>query len=80
MPKRGFTAPVGEWLAGPYAARYADEVLSPAARTAGRSSTCARSARWFDEHKASRADHSYVLWATWVLERWLQSVSPSRRG
>ncbi len=30
---------------------------------------------WFDEHRAGRADHSYVLWATWVLERWLRNVA-----
>ena len=29
---------------------------------------------WFDEHRAGRADHSYILWATWVLERWLRNV------
>jgi asparagine synthase (glutamine-hydrolysing) len=79
MPKRGFTAPVGEWLAGPYAARYADEALSPAAKLGSlmdlRTLRC-----WFDEHKARRADHSYILWATWVLERWLQSVGSSRRA
>ena len=33
MPKRGFTAPVGAWIAGPYAGRYEDEVLGPLTRT-----------------------------------------------
>ena len=34
---------------------------------------------WFDEHRAGRADHSYVLWAAWVLERWLRTVGTTRR-
>jgi hypothetical protein len=29
--------------------------------------------RWFEEHRAGTANHSYVLWASWVLERWLTS-------
>ena len=29
LPKHGFTAPAGEWLAGAYAKRFRDEVLSP---------------------------------------------------
>ena len=28
--------------------------------------------RWFLEHRSGAADHSYALWAVWVLERWLQ--------
>jgi len=73
MPKRGFTAPVGAWLAGPYAGLYESEMFAPAARTAD---VIDRSVLrgWFDEHRAGHADHSYILWATWVLERWLRSV------
>ena len=29
---------------------------------------------------AGRADHSYVLWATWVLERWLRNVGPGPKS
>jgi asparagine synthase (glutamine-hydrolysing) len=73
MPKRGFTAPVGPWIAGPYADRYEDEVLGPSTRT-GALIDRSILRGWFDEHRAGRADHSYVLWATWVLERWLRNV------
>jgi asparagine synthase (glutamine-hydrolysing) len=73
MPKRGFTAPVGTWIAGPYASRYEDEVLTSSARIR---TIVDRSVLrgWFEEHRAGQADHSYVLWATWVLERWLRNV------
>jgi asparagine synthetase B (glutamine-hydrolysing) len=27
-------------------------------------------ARLFEEHRDGRADHSDVLWAVWMLERW----------
>jgi hypothetical protein len=29
-----------------------------------------RVARLFEEHRNGRADHSYALWAVWMLERW----------
>ena len=73
MPKRGFTAPVGAWLAGPYAGLYESEMFAPAARTADLIDRSVLRG-WFDEHRAGRADHSYILWATWVLERWLRHV------
>ena len=76
MPKRGFTAPVGAWIAGPYAGRYEEEVLASSTRTGTLIDRSVLRA-WFDEHRAGRADHSYVLWAVWVLERWLQTVGAS---
>jgi asparagine synthase (glutamine-hydrolysing) len=71
LPKRGFTAPVGEWIAGPHAARFRDEVLTQ--RGAIASHVDLRDLeRRFVAHRAGSADHSYALWAAWVLERWLQ--------
>jgi asparagine synthase (glutamine-hydrolysing) len=70
MPKRGFTAPVGSWLAGPYAGQFAEEVLSARSQAASLIDMAVLRG-WFDEHRAGRADHSYILWAVWVLERWL---------
>ena len=32
LPKRGFTAPIGDWIAGPQRRRYREEVLHPGAR------------------------------------------------
>jgi asparagine synthase (glutamine-hydrolysing) len=74
LPKRGFTAPVASWLAGAGATRFRDEVLAPDARvTALLDQSCLR--RWFDQHRAGGADHSYALWASWVLERWLREFA-----
>jgi asparagine synthase (glutamine-hydrolysing) len=69
LPKRGFTAPIGSWLAGPYADQFRDDVLGPSSRSRDIVNT-ARVARLFDEHRTERADHSFALWAVWMLERW----------
>jgi asparagine synthase (glutamine-hydrolysing) len=76
MPKRGFTAPVGEWLAGPHAQRFADEVFAADSRTSNLVDRPVLE-RWFAEHRAGAADHSYTLWALWVLERWLRAFAGS---
>jgi asparagine synthase (glutamine-hydrolysing) len=72
LPKRGFTVPIGAWIRGPYAARYREEVLSPNARVRGLLDVSCLD-RWFEEHRMGTADHSYSLWAIWVLERWLSA-------
>ena len=78
MPKRGFTAPVAEWIAGVGAGQFADEVLAPGARTASLiDQSVVR--RWFDEHRTQSVDHSYALWAMWVLERWLVAFQSEKR-
>jgi asparagine synthase (glutamine-hydrolysing) len=76
MPKRGFTAPVGEWLAGPHAQRFADEMFASDSRTSNLVDRPVLD-RWFAEHRAGAADHSYTLWALWVLERWLRAYGSS---
>ena len=78
MPKRGFTAPIGAWIAGDHAARFAAEVFGGGNQT---SSVIDHAVlrRWFDEHREGLADHSYVLWAIWVLERWLRAVDTAAR-
>jgi asparagine synthase (glutamine-hydrolysing) len=69
LPKRGFTAPVGEWMAGPFAERFASDVFSAHSATAHHlDAPLVRS--MFDEHRQGRADYSYPLWAIWMLERW----------
>jgi asparagine synthase (glutamine-hydrolysing) len=77
LPKRGFTVPIGEWIAGPYARQYADEVLGHSSHT-GALLDHAVLRRWFDRHTSRQADHSYVLWAVWVLERWLDAATSGR--
>jgi asparagine synthase (glutamine-hydrolysing) len=71
LPKRGFTAPIGEWIAGPYASMYRDEVLSGRA-SVGSHVDLAELSRRFQAHQRGTADHGYALWAVWVLERWLK--------
>jgi asparagine synthase (glutamine-hydrolysing) len=71
MPKRGFTAPVGSWIDGPYRGAFADEVLSATSRTGSLIDT-ARVREMADEQRSGAADHSYGLWALWVLEKWLR--------
>jgi asparagine synthase (glutamine-hydrolysing) len=72
MRKRGFTAPIGEWIAGPHAARFREQVLGPDAAIAGLvdQSLVKRS---FAEHQRGTHDHSYLLWAVWVLEKWCRA-------
>jgi asparagine synthase (glutamine-hydrolysing) len=71
LPKKGFTAPIGDWIGQQQATMFQDEVMRPGAAIATyldhRELT-----RRFKMQQADWADHGYVLWAAWVLERWLQ--------
>jgi len=82
LPKRGFTAPISEWMAGVSAPMFRDEVLATHSHV--EALLDARDVkRRFDEHRRGTHDHGYSLWAVWVLERWLDAahqVSPSRRA
>jgi len=69
LPKHGFSAPAGAWIAGTYANAFRDEVLS-AGSTTSMLLDVARVSAMFDAHAAGRADHSFALWAIWMLERW----------
>jgi asparagine synthase (glutamine-hydrolysing) len=69
LPKHGFTAPVGAWIAGPYARRFEDDVLGPDMKTSSLVDQF-RVRQLFEEHRSRRCDHSYALWAVWMLERW----------
>jgi asparagine synthase (glutamine-hydrolysing) len=68
-PKRGFTAPIGSWLARDYAEQFRLDVLGPSARARDVVDT-ALVARLFDDHRRGRADHAFALWAVWMFERW----------
>ena len=71
LPKRGFTAPIGAWIAGPHGAKFQDEVLRSPSRLGGVVDLKDLQRR-FAAHKNGAADSSYALWAVWVLERWLR--------
>jgi asparagine synthase (glutamine-hydrolysing) len=70
-PKSGFTAPIGSWLAGPYADQFRDDVLSCQSATRDLLDR-QRVRQLFAEHQSGR-DHSFALWATWMLERWARA-------
>lgn len=67
-PKTGFTAPIGSWLAGAYADRFRDDVLSCTAITRDILDRT-RVTQMFAEHQSGQ-DRSFALWAIWMLERW----------
>jgi hypothetical protein len=74
MPKRGFTAPIGEWIADRYASMFRDEVLRATAAVADLLDMPDIERR-FRQHRRGEADHGYALWAVWVLERWFQDTA-----
>ena len=76
LPKRGFTAPIGDWIGGPHAAMFEEEVLQVSTAIGG-SVDAKELRRRFRAHRTGVADHGYTLWAVWVLERWLQRVATS---
>jgi asparagine synthase (glutamine-hydrolysing) len=69
LPKHGFDAPIAQWLAGPCAARFRDDVLSPHSPVRDLLDV-AVVRRLFKEHRRGRANHGQALWAIWMLARW----------
>ena len=78
LPKKGFTAPVAEWIRGPYRAWFRDEVLAP---TSAIASLIDRQvlATWVEEDARGERDRSSALWTAWCLERWARRFG-SRSG
>ena len=70
-PKSGFSAPVGSWMAGPYAHRFREDVLGRNAKSRDIVDGT-RVKQLFSEHLTGR-DHSFALWAVWMLERWARA-------
>jgi asparagine synthase (glutamine-hydrolysing) len=73
LPKRGFTVPIGDWIAGPYADRVREGVLASRSCLDGAVDRSELTRR-FDRHQTGASDQSYMLWAVWLAERWLQST------
>jgi asparagine synthase (glutamine-hydrolysing) len=71
LPKRGFTVPIGRWIAGPHQEMFRAEVLAADAPIAAHLDRSALQ-KLFDDHLAGRVDGGYALWAVWVLARWLR--------
>jgi asparagine synthase (glutamine-hydrolysing) len=74
LPKRGFTAPIGEWIAGPYAAMFQDEVIHSGSAISSHIDL-SQVGRQFAAHVRGTVDDSYSLWAVWTLERWLREAA-----
>jgi asparagine synthase (glutamine-hydrolysing) len=73
MPKRGFTVPIGSWIAGPHAGTFEEALLggtSPLDSWLDRRDLRRR----FDAHRAGQADQGYALWTAWTLGEWLRQV------
>ena len=78
LPKRGFSAPTAEWLAGPCANRFRDDVLQPASSVRD-VLDIAYIRRLFDEHRTGRANHGQALWSVWMLARWSDASRTATR-
>jgi asparagine synthase (glutamine-hydrolysing) len=78
MPKRGFTAPVGRWMAGQWRAQCAEDLFSTEARL----DACLDVRRLrilFQQHSEGTHDHSYALWACWMLAKWRRLTPPFQK-
>lgn len=69
LPKHGFSAPVGEWMATSYRAAFESEVLTPSSFASSHLDTH-HVRTMLDAHVRGDADHSYALWSIWMMERW----------
>ena len=70
LPKHGFSAPIAEWIAGPCAAAFEQDVCRPGAGVASLLDA-GYVRRLFDEHRSGRASHGQALWNVWMLARWM---------
>lgn len=77
LPKRGFSAPIGEWIGGIHADTYREDVLRSDVMV-GSFVQMSDLARRFEDHRSGVRDESYALWAVWVLERWLRAIATGR--
>jgi asparagine synthase (glutamine-hydrolysing) len=69
LPKRGFSAPIGRWIASTHAHEFRHDVLSPGSAVSGLVDVDVVR-RMFHEHTSGAKDHAYALWTIWMLERW----------
>ena len=84
LPKQGFVAPMGAWLAGPLRP-LAEDALSPERLRARGLVRPEAVAQMQAEHAQGHRDHTWHLWSLVVLESWFQARIdtldlPDRRG
>jgi asparagine synthase (glutamine-hydrolysing) len=80
--KRGFEAPIGEWLRGPLAPM-ADSLLLDGRLRARGVFNDAEVARLWTDHRDGRADHRHRLWQLIMLELWFRQFidrAPAERA
>jgi asparagine synthase (glutamine-hydrolysing) len=81
-PKRGFEAPIGQWLRGPLAGLTSELLLDGRLRDRGIFEPREVSRLW-EEHRGGRASHSHRLWQLVMLELWFRQFvdgSPASAG
>jgi asparagine synthase (glutamine-hydrolysing) len=69
--KRGFAAPIGEWLRGPLRPMTADLLLDGRLHERGIFESREINRLW-QEHTGGRADHRHRLWQLMMLELWFR--------
>jgi asparagine synthase (glutamine-hydrolysing) len=69
--KRGFAAPIGDWLRGPLAAMTHELLLDGRLRDRGVFDPREVQRLW-DEHRTGRAEHPHRLWQLVMLELWFR--------
>jgi asparagine synthase (glutamine-hydrolysing) len=80
--KRGFEAPIGEWLRGPLAPM-ADALLGDGRLRARGVFNDTEVARLWTEHRDGRSDHRHRLWQLIMLELWFRQFidrAPAQRA
>jgi asparagine synthase (glutamine-hydrolysing) len=70
-PKRGFAAPIGEWLRGPLAPM-ADALLRDGRLRDRGIFNHDEVARLWTDHREGRADHRHRIWQLLMLELWFR--------
>jgi asparagine synthase (glutamine-hydrolysing) len=68
-PKYGFDAPIGQWIAGPCRELFESDVLGSTSIVGDLLDPRVVS-RFLHDHRSGERDHSFALWAVWVLARW----------
>src|SRR4029077_8746459 len=80
LPKKGFSAPVGQWIVGPCADRFRADVLSPGSAVRDLIDV-SHVRRLSDDQVRGAANHTAALWSVWMLARWYaQEQAAARAG
>jgi len=69
--KRGFAAPIGQWLRGPLAPMTTELLLDGRLRDRGIFNQ-GEVARIWEEHRTGRTEHPHRLWQLVMLELWFR--------